>query len=605
MRIPCGTSLVIALVLALCSPAAAADFCVAGPAGCTGTAVPQAQLQAQLTAAQSNGTDDRVFLGPVTFTGAYTYASPERVDILGSGTATTVFAAQGNPALTLSGNPGSTVSDAGFDIVANGAAAVHVTQGEARRIAVTQHAGTTTGFGGVALKDGATLSHSTVTVNGQSGIGVNVVSGGGAVLDSTVASKYAAVVSGGGPVTVRRDRLLAPIGVDAVGGSTTVRDTLIDTRGHGLGVAVGLFVTSSAAPPVTLAADGVTIVGDDATSATTIGASVHALAGATTAIDLRNAVIDGMGVPLRRSAAVGGVANLSSAYTDHGDPVTPKIESGPGALVEEHRLQVAPGFVDPAAGDFRLRADSALVESGDPAATGETDLGGGSRLDDGDGDCVGRRDVGAFEYQRLTPKAVAGAAAGPATAGTPVGFSAAGSCDPEPGDALAFDWRFDDGATATGATVAHAFTTAGAHTATLTATDPAGHAAAATTTVTVGAAVDTAAPVLTSLRVPRRIARGRALPRMTGNRRAQAIRFRLSEPAQVRLRFVRRGGSSAAAAGKRLRVDARAGGNRLRFAGRLARHSRLRLGRYRVTVTATDAAGNRSRPVTRRLRLVD
>jgi hypothetical protein len=80
-------------------------------------------------------------------------------------------------------------------------------------------------------------------------------------------------------------------------------------------------------------------------------------------------------------------------------------------------------------------------------------------------------------------------------------------------------------------------------------------------------AADTAAPQLTRLR---------ALPRRS------LVRFRLSEPADVRL-VIRRRGAKA----RTMEIRAGAGVNRVRV--------RLRArGRYRVTAVATDTAGNRS-----------
>ena len=72
--------------------------------------------------------------------------------------------------------------------------------------------------------------------------------------------------------------------------------------------------------------------------------------------------------------------------------------------------------------------------------------------------------------------------------GVPAGFLAlAADVD---GDAVTLTWTFDDGTTATGKRVGHAWTTAGTHTATVTATDATGLTAARTLTVAV---VDTAA----------------------------------------------------------------------------------------------------------------
>ena len=42
-------------------------------------------------------------------------------------------------------------------------------------------------------------------------------------------------------------------------------------------------------------------------------------------------------------------------------------------------------------------------------------------------------------------------------------------------------------------------------------------------------------------------------------------------------------------------VDGKPGANRLRFQGRLSRKRRLKPGRYRATLVATDSAGNRSK----------
>ena len=87
------------------------------------------------------------------------------------------------------------------------------------------------------------------------------------------------------------------------------------------------------------------------------------------------------------------------------------------------------------------------------------------------------------------------ASASPATVGQgqAITFNAkATDSDPEetPG---AITWVFDDGATATGASVQHGFAAAGAHTATASATDPAGVTGTGVATAIV---TDTTAPAL-------------------------------------------------------------------------------------------------------------
>jgi VCBS repeat protein/FG-GAP repeat protein len=82
--------------------------------------------------------------------------------------------------------------------------------------------------------------------------------------------------------------------------------------------------------------------------------------------------------------------------------------------------------------------------------------------------------------------------------------------------------------------------------------------------------------------------------------RAATIRYRLSEPATVTLRIQRLRGRRPVGT---LRRAGRAGANRVAFSGRIGRRA-LRRGTYRLTATATDPAGNRSRPRTTRFRVV-
>jgi hypothetical protein len=95
----------------------------------------------------------------------------------------------------------------------------------------------------------------------------------------------------------------------------------------------------------------------------------------------------------------------------------------------------------------------------------------------------------------------------------------------------------------------------------------------------------------------------RTKPRFVGklavSTRKKAITFRLSERATVRFtvqRAVRdrRGRTRFVAQRGSLTVKAKAGANRVRFAGRLGKKA-LPAGRFRLVATATDAAGNRSK----------
>jgi Tol biopolymer transport system component len=104
-----------------------------------------------------------------------------------------------------------------------------------------------------------------------------------------------------------------------------------------------------------------------------------------------------------------------------------------------------------------------------------------------------------------------------------------------------------------------------------------------------GPAADTTAPRISRLRMTRRrfaVARRRT-PLVARVRRGTAFLFRLSEDARTAIRISR---------GRRTTTLVRrgkAGANRLAYTGR-TRGRVLRPGRYRATVRATDAAGNRS-----------
>ena len=167
----------------------------------------------------------------------------------------------------------------------------------------------------------------------------------------------------------------------------------------------------------------------------------------------------------------------------------------------------------------------------------------------------------------------------------------------------------------------HQYAAPGTYTVTVTATDAAGEQATASRVVEVAAtpvvpvpvpvvpvtpAADTKAPLLTDVEVlPKRVRRGRAA----------TLRFSTDEPALVtvtvtrRVSGVRRGGRCVASRAKtRAKRCTRAVTVRTVSApfakgyGTLKLSTKkLPLGKLRVYLTATDAAGNNSAPVSRRL----
>ena len=93
-------------------------------------------------------------------------------------------------------------------------------------------------------------------------------------------------------------------------------------------------------------------------------------------------------------------------------------------------------------------------------------------------------DIGAYEYGRHAPSITALAEPSSVLAGDSVTFRGLPS-DPDPFEVPIVTWSFDDGTTATGPIVLHAFSTPGSHTATATATDPVGLTATTVAAVTV------------------------------------------------------------------------------------------------------------------------
>jgi hypothetical protein len=140
-------------------------------------------------------------------------------------------------------------------------------------------------------------------------------------------------------------------------------------------------------------------------------------------------------------------------------------------------------------GDYRLPITSPVRFNGNPMlGSGEstTDLDGKPRVVTYNG--ASATGMGAFQHQPVAPTASATANTTTAVTGAPITFSGSAT-DPHPADMMSLSWSFDDGATASGPTVAHAFSTPGRHTATLTARDLDNATGAASVAVTIVAAI--------------------------------------------------------------------------------------------------------------------
>ncbi|GGW99100.1 glycosyl hydrolase [Streptomyces malachitofuscus] len=110
-------------------------------------------------------------------------------------------------------------------------------------------------------------------------------------------------------------------------------------------------------------------------------------------------------------------------------------------------------------------------------------------LDYGTGYFNGDANSALYRIEHVTggraPVAQAKADTTSGTAPLTVGFSSAGTSDPD-GDALRYAWTFGDGGTSTAADPSHTYTTNGQYTATLKVTDSTGKSATASVQITVG-----------------------------------------------------------------------------------------------------------------------
>ena len=487
--------------------ASAAVFCVADP-GCSGTAA--ATLNDAITAANANAEADTIELGSGTFTGPFA-PIPIDVTLVGSGPdATTLTVPDGDAQTILTVGAGAAVSDLGVLIpVGMNNVGINSTGANFDRVAVEAASGAANATGASFFGGTNNFRDGTIDLSqpGTTGTAAQLTSGS-AVEDSSISSNQVGVNTGGFPLgggTVRRSTVAGnpAVTVSTTGGSGVVEDALIRPVGSNpVGVLVNQTAGLFGASTITLR--HATIVGDESPGSTGVSVSAPTavffgnIAGAV----LRNVAISGVDTHLSRVGTpvppgcpmpcftVAGIANLDVDYSSY-DPAQ-VTDSGPGAFTAgASNTSTAPSFVDAAAGDYRLRHDSALIDAGDPAspAGGEsaTDRGDEPRKRDGDGNGSEVADIGAYEYQRRAPVASATAAPTSGPAGTSFFLDASLSTDPDGDPLTSFVWNFGDGSSDSGVNASHVFATAGTFEPEVTVTDATGLTGTAKRSITVSA----------------------------------------------------------------------------------------------------------------------
>lgn len=206
----------------------------------------------------------------------------------------------------------------------------------------------------------------------------------------------------GPPVVVRRLRSAAPspTGISAFGnGSVDISDAVIRVLP---GSSAGGLVAETSTGSSSIVARHVTVVGTGDPTNAGRGAYAGAFGALGTAtVDVRDSIFHALSTDLDVESFSGGVARIPVSHTNFDAAKIDDASAGDAQVnTGAANLLVNPGFVDGAAADFRLRSDSALIDRGFPGQGSTADLDGLARPNDGNGDGVAVRDIGAFEFQR-------------------------------------------------------------------------------------------------------------------------------------------------------------------------------------------------------------
>jgi hypothetical protein len=510
-------------MLLITATASASTICVNAAAPCDSTFT-AGQLQQALTAAGSNGTDDTVKIGAGTYTGAFTY-SPGGNDadvIAGAGRGLTEIDvpnnAAGQIALDESGAH-TTVQDLDVRLSATNStndSAIYNGGGTIKRVNVIGNGSTSTL--GITLFGGS-LSNVTVAQATSNASATRAVFGDGNTSITNSSLTAATVIDFSGPnttLTVARTTITAGFrGAQTDGGTINVDDSVIDLGANASSTGLLASNPNNGTTPLGINARHVTIVGGGSNSRGVVASASASGAKQTVTVTLADSIISGPTTPLFRAASNGGglggssTANLTTTYSDYNAAAVSDANgaNGAGALTATNQTAVAPGFIDPATGNYHLTAGSPLIDAGDPAAGGPAqDLDGNQRVVDGNNDFTAGRDIGAFERPDTTPPDVQITSGPPATtADSAVAFTFA---SPDP--SATFTCRFDSDpfAACSGPGAAHTQTLAnGTHTFEVRATDVFNNSNTASQAVTVdtpppdappgGGGVDTTAPKTT------------------------------------------------------------------------------------------------------------
>jgi hypothetical protein len=407
--------------------AGAATICV-GISGCGASA---ATLQAALDAAKATTADDRVVVGAGRFEGPFTYlpgADGGALDLVGQGEDTILTAPGGASAITIlrlardAAGHAANVSDLSVHAPINT---------------------TPNNPGNVGIQTSSAVSRVKVAfdandVGGNNVVGVLLSAPGGVVRDSEIEMPLNGGFTPGvqvqgepaaAPALITGSRIVAPTGISASASTTVVRSRVISGRNgieacntavtaedslvRVLGTGKGLEVEGDnrcGGAQSSITARHLTIVGSGVLAGQTGALVTAGVGGQNPTLDLTSSIVRDVQTAFRTQTGVIGVATTRVGASDFEVARHTETSGGGGtALFQQSapNIDADPLFTDPLAGNFALLPGSPAIDTGlpTPLAAGEsaTDLAGGPRILDGNGDGVARRDMGAFEAPAIAP----------------------------------------------------------------------------------------------------------------------------------------------------------------------------------------------------------
>jgi hypothetical protein len=490
-RLALLAALMLCLLLLLVPTAGAANvaYCVKSSEGgeCPLGVAEQPSIEAA-TAAASEADNTTIYLTSGTHTAASTFSLGNKpIRLIGTGPTTPVLTAPANAgaAVVSTSSASAKLENLAIAIPASsGMTGLRATNGgqAIEQVRITgPEAALSTGIR--LIGPSPSLTDVAITLDGADGgsTGVRIENATLARITDLTASGAAVGISidSTSNFVVRTARLFTPSGATVSNSDGAIASSLIappaDAASSATGVGVDVLPASGGARVVNLF--NCTLIHAGAAGGRGVRVDQNAAESPLT-VNIDSSVVSGFEFPdFSASAVPGAEARINLRYSHFDGSLS---TSGTGQILQGtgNRSAVEDfGFVDGAAGNYRLRLDSPLVDRGNPLVGDFTQADSGSDLDRlprvvnrGAG---AMRDVGAYEVQNRAPTAeIRIVTAAPSTT-APVEFSAAGSSDAD-GDRLSFEWSFDGLPGPSGIAAQKRFPTTGPHIVRLTATDSTG-----------------------------------------------------------------------------------------------------------------------------------